>query len=67
MPRPTFPMIRRAVFIALLIGPTLVVINQGDTIFSGGDLNWWKVGLTVLVPFCVSLFSAMSVKAPLSE
>jgi hypothetical protein len=62
MRRPTKPMIRRAALIALFVGPTLVAINQGDVILNGGDPNIWKVCLTMMVPFCVSMFSAMSVK-----
>lgn len=58
--RPTVPMVRRAICIASVVGPTLVLINQGDLLFGEGTLNYAKAALTALVPFCVSMFSAMA-------
>jgi len=48
------------------VGIILVVINQGDAMFSGGELNWLKVALTFLVPFFVSLYGAWNM-ARISE
>lgn len=41
---------------ALVAGTVLFFINQGDVVISGRatPLVWLKVGLTYLVPFCVS-------------
>ncbi len=41
---------------ALIAGTVLFVINQFDVVISGRAtaLLWVKVGLTYLVPFCVS-------------
>jgi hypothetical protein len=42
----------------------LNAINQGDRLLALrlGDVVWWKVGLTYLVPFCVSVFSASRIR-----
>ncbi len=50
--------LRRAVVIALVVGPLLTMINQGDTILSGEGFLVWKAGLTFLVPFCVAMVAA---------
>ena len=47
--------LRRAVVIALFVGPVLTLINQGDTILNGEGFLVWKAGLTFLVPLCVAL------------
>jgi hypothetical protein len=47
-----------------VVGTVLNVINQGDRLLAlrFGDVVWWKVGLTYLVPFCVSVFSAARIR-----
>jgi len=52
--------IKRALTISLIVGTLLIAINQGDFILAGQVPNLWKAGLTYIVPFCVSLFSALS-------
>ena len=53
---------RRALFVALLVGAILNLINQGDALFSGKPLDWLKLALTFLVPYCVSTHGAVSPK-----
>jgi len=58
--RPGWAAIRRSVIIAALVGSTIVALNQGDTILSGGvtPLVLVKILVTPCVPFCVSLYGA---------
>ena len=51
---------RRSLIVALIIGTVLNVINQGDALVSGAPLNYWKIALTFIVPFCVSTYGAYS-------
>jgi hypothetical protein len=48
--------LKRTIAIALVVGTVLCAINQLDVLLRG-DLSarfWLKVGLTYVVPFCVS-------------
>lgn len=54
------PILTRSLKIALVVGTLLNGINQGDRFFGGGDLDWIKLVLTYVVPFCVSSFGAWS-------
>ncbi|WP_081455014.1 nitrate/nitrite transporter NrtS [Vibrio caribbeanicus] len=54
----TFRLIRRAFFIALVVGSILNVINQYDAFFGEEVIRPIQAALTYCVPFCVSLFSA---------
>jgi hypothetical protein len=49
---------RRSFYAALIVGTNL--INQGDALFSGGDLNVTKIILTFVVPYCVATYGAVS-------
>jgi hypothetical protein len=53
-----WPVSKRSLMIMVVVGSMLNVINQGDAIFSGGPVNWWKVALTYCVPFCVATYGA---------
>lgn len=56
-----WPVMKRSVFIALVVGTMLIVLNQGDVV-AGGELPpalWWKIPLTYLTPFLVSLWGAL--------
>jgi len=48
--------LRKTVAMALIAGTVLFFINQVDVVIGGRatPLVWLKVGLTYLVPFCVS-------------
>lgn len=53
--------VRRAVRVAVIVGTLLILINYGDR-FLAGDLtgaDWVKMGLTYLVPYGVSTWSAV--------
>ncbi|WP_350210842.1 hypothetical protein [Henriciella sp.] len=54
----------RGVIVALVVGSILTVINQYERIVAFEPINAWKAGLSFLVPFCVSVFSALAVKTP---
>ena len=51
----------RAIKVAALVGPVLIGINQGDVILQGGlnGVTLLKMGLTFMVPYCVSTFSSV--------
>ncbi|WP_303485723.1 nitrate/nitrite transporter NrtS [Celeribacter halophilus] len=51
----------RAVRISAVVGVVLAIINHGDRIFGGQiDIRTaLKIGLTFLVPYCVSTFSSV--------
>ena len=53
---------RRAAKVAILVGPILVAVNQGDVILRGGldIICIVKIGLTFLVPYLVSTFSSVA-------
>ena len=50
----------RSLATMLVVGSILNAINQGDAILSSGTINWWKLGLTYCVPFCIATFGAYS-------
>lgn len=56
------PVCRRAVRVALVVGTILFAINQSDAVLSGHltPVVFVKIGLTYLVPFCVSTYSALA-------
>ena len=57
-----FPMLRRSLTVAVLVGTILTALNQGDVIFAGdgGSALYWKVPLTYCVPFCVATYGALA-------
>lgn len=50
--------------VSFVVGSILNAINQGDRLFAlrFADVVWWKIALTYLVPFCVSVFSATRIR-----
>lgn len=52
--------VRRSVIVAVLVGTLLNLINQGDALFAGRTINWAKVLLTFIVPYCVATYGAVS-------
>ncbi|VAV89921.1 hypothetical protein MNBD_ALPHA06-595 [hydrothermal vent metagenome] len=50
--------LRRAFITMWIVGPVLTLINQWEVILTL-DLNWWKVALTFVVPFVVSLSGSL--------
>jgi hypothetical protein len=53
--------VRRAVTVAMIVGPILTLINQYDAIASGsfGAKFFFKMALTFLVPYSVSSYSSV--------
>jgi hypothetical protein len=51
---------RRSLIVAGVVGTLLNLINQGDAILGGLAVNWLKVCLTYVVPYCVSTYGAVS-------
>ncbi|WP_428982740.1 nitrate/nitrite transporter NrtS [Paraglaciecola aquimarina] len=50
--------LKTAIYISILVGTILTLINQGEAFIGGAEINWLKVILTYIVPFCVSLYSS---------
>lgn len=57
----TGSVVRRGLKFAVVVGAILIVINHGDAIVSGqlSATNYIKMGLTVVVPYMVSVFSSV--------
>jgi hypothetical protein len=51
---------RRSFVVAVVVGTILNLINQGDALLSGAHLNFTKIILTFLVPYCVATYGAVS-------
>ena len=53
--------LKRALRVAVIVGPIIGGINHGDNIMAGtmALTDWLKVGLTFLVPFSVATWSAV--------
>jgi hypothetical protein len=52
------PVVGRSVFVAVIVGSILNLINQGDVMLIGGSVSYLKLALTYVVPFCVSTYGA---------
>ena len=52
--------IRRSLIVAVLVGTLLNLINQGDALLAGRAIDWAKVLLTFIVPYCVATYGAVS-------
>lgn len=52
--------VKRSAVISVIVGSTLVAINQGDALLASTlpKSLFWKVPLTFLVPYCVSSFAS---------
>ena len=51
---------RRSLFVALVVGTVLNLINQGDALLGETPINWLKIILTYLVPYAVCTYGAVS-------
>ena len=51
---------RRALWVAIIVGTNLNLINQGDVLLSGQRLDFTKLALTYIVPYFVSTYGAVS-------
>ena len=50
----------RAIVVMIIVGSVLNLINQGEALFQGAPLNFAKLLLTYVVPFCVSTYGTWS-------
>lgn len=53
---------RRSLAAALVVGTVLNLINQGDALLAGGDVNVLKAFLTFVVPYGVATYGAVSTR-----
>jgi hypothetical protein len=51
---------RRSLWVALVVGTILNLINQGDVLLSGQRGDFTKLTLTYVVPYLVSTYGAVS-------
>jgi len=51
---------RRSLFVALIVGTVLNLINQGDALLGSMPINWLKIILTYFVPYAVCTYGAVS-------
>jgi hypothetical protein len=51
---------KRSFVVALIVGAVLNLINQGDAILAGADVDVTKALLTFAVPYCVATYGAVS-------
>ena len=51
---------KRSLVVALVVGTILNLINQGDALFGGAQLNLVKLILTFAVPYAVATYGAVS-------
>lgn len=56
--------VRRALWVALIVGSVLNLINQGEAVLLHHSVNWLKAVLTYMVPFFVSLHGAHWARKP---
>jgi hypothetical protein len=50
----------RSLWVAIVVGTILNLINQGDRLFAGAPLDIAKLVLTYLVPYFVATYGAVS-------
>jgi hypothetical protein len=54
------PYLARAIVVMIIVGSVLNLINQSEALFQGAPLNFAKLLLTYVVPFCVSTYGTWS-------
>lgn len=57
----------RSIKVAAVIGTLLNLINQYDAIFGTVPLNFLKLMLTYVVPYCVATYGAVSMRMRLGR
>ncbi|MCB2051517.1 MAG: nitrate/nitrite transporter NrtS [Novosphingobium sp.] len=63
----TFPVLKRSIWVAVLVGTLLNLINQGDVLTGAHDLVVWKLLLTYCVPFFVASYGSYSALSSLER
>ena len=56
----SWPVVRSGLTVAIVVGSILNLINQGEAIWGGASLDWWKLCLTYCVPYLVASWGAYS-------
>ncbi len=56
---------RRSLYVAVVVGTILNLINQGDALIAGVAIDWIKVLMTYGVPYLVSTYGAVSYRLSL--
>lgn len=51
---------RRSIYVALVVGTVLNLINQGDALLGPTSINWIKMAMTYFVPYAVSTYGAVT-------
>jgi len=59
--------LRRASGVALVVGPTLTLINQFDALRGQAPFDVIAAVLTFMVPFCVSVFATVASQRDAAE
>ena len=61
--------VRRALLTALVVGPVLVAINQGDALLAGhlSGLVLARIALTFAVPYIVSTISSVATRREVGQ
>ena len=54
---------KNGIIMAIVVGTILNCINQGPTMMEGQPLSWTRLILTYMVPYCVSVYSAVKATA----
>ena len=57
-----WPMLRRSILTAVVVGTIITALNQGNVIVAGNWVNelFWKIPLSYMVPFSVATYIALS-------
>ncbi len=58
---------RRSLWVAVVVGTILNLINQGDALIGGGKLSVAKLLLTYAVPYCVATYGAVSFRLKMTQ
>jgi hypothetical protein len=51
---------RRSLYVALVVGTALNLINQGDALLGAASFSWLKAILTYAVPYAVCTYGVVS-------
>jgi hypothetical protein len=54
----------RALGVTVVVGTLLNLINQGNALLGHGAIDWVKLGLTYMIPYCVATYGAVTARLP---
>lgn len=54
--------VRAAIKVSLFVGTVLNIVNQGPELAAGLQVDWLKVALNYVVPYCVATYSGARVR-----